>query len=140
MLKTLSRILEQTGNFDIVGSATNGSQALRCAAMLSPQLVLMDAHMPRLNGIQVTRYIKQLEHPPVVIIVTSDDSPGTKAIAEDAGADAFVIKQTDLRHRLIIALQRLFGADSATRAKITNPAIETGSPAKKTSKSILCSP
>ena len=44
--------------------------------MVSPELVLMDVHMPRLNGIQATRYIKQREHPPAIIIVTSDDRSG----------------------------------------------------------------
>ena len=113
MLKTLSQILEQAGKFDLVGSATDGAQALRYVSMLSPELVLMDAHMPRLNGIQATRCIKQSKHPPVVIIVSSDDSPVTKAAAEAAGADGFVLKQDNLRHDLIFELQDLFRTKGA---------------------------
>src|ERR1051326_2461407 len=115
MLKTLSQILEGVGNFDLVATATNGSQALRYVAMLSPELVVMDVHMPRLNGIQATRYIKQREHPPVVIIMTSDNSSLVKATAEDAGADAFVSKESNLRQQLIGALQNLFGTSGERR-------------------------
>jgi len=116
MLKTLSQILERAGNFDLVGTATNGGQALRYVSMLSPELVLMDVHMPRLDAIQATRYIKQGEHPPVVILISSDDSSVTRSLAEEARADALVSKQRNLRHRLIGALQDLFGPACARRA------------------------
>jgi CheY-like chemotaxis protein len=75
----------------------------------------MDLHMPGLNGIQVTRHIKRREHPPVVIIITSDDSPATKEMAEKAGADGFVIKDRNLRPRLIHALRDVFGPSGARR-------------------------
>src|SRR5258705_14018888 len=75
MLKTLAQILKQMANFDLVGTATNGCQALRQVSALSPDLVLMDIHLSCLNGIQATehikhRYFKQREHPPVVLIIT----------------------------------------------------------------------
>lgn len=116
MLKTLSQILKRVGNFDLVGTATDGSQALRYVSMLSPELVLMDVHMPRFNGIQATRCIKEREHPPVVIIITSDDSSAAKEMAEEAGADGFVIKDGNLRPRLIDALQDVFGPGCVRRA------------------------
>src|ERR1017187_2043615 len=82
MLKVVAEVLEQAGNFNLIGSATNGCQALRYVLMLSPELVLIDAHLPLLDGIQATRYIKHHQHPPTVIIITSDDSPALKAAAE----------------------------------------------------------
>ena len=115
MLKILAQILEQAGNFDLVGSATDGYQALRYMSELSPDLVLMDFHMPQLNGIQATNYIKHRECPPRVIIVTSDDSAVTKSMAEKAGADGLVVKQGDLRLRLMGALQKLFGPGGLRR-------------------------
>ena len=115
MVKVLAQILEVAGNFDLVGTATDGCQGLRYVSLLSPELVLMDIHMPRLNGIQATRCIKQRQHPPVVIITTSDDSSMAKATAEAAGADAFVCKEGNLRHQLMDALQKLFGSNAARR-------------------------
>jgi DNA-binding NarL/FixJ family response regulator len=117
MLKILAQILEEAGNFDLVGATCEGCQAPRYVSTLSPELVLMDLHMPYFNGLQATRDIKQREQPPVIIIVTSDDSPVAKAKAEQVGADGFVIKQGDLRHRLLSILQDLFGPNGARRAK-----------------------
>ena len=115
MLKALAQILEEAGNFDLVGSATDGYQALRHVSELSPDLVVMDFHMPQLNGIQATDYIKHRESPPRVIIVTSDDSAVTKSMAEKAGADGLVLKQEDLRPRLMGTLQKLFGPGGSRR-------------------------
>jgi DNA-binding NarL/FixJ family response regulator len=137
MLKVLVQILEEVGNFDLVATATNGRQALSYMSLLSPDLVLIDVHMPGLNGIQATRDIKQREHAPVVVIVTSDDSPVTKATAEKAGADGFVIKEANLRHRLIGALQDLFGPNGARCAKIRNTLNGTRRPPNKTSEKSL---
>jgi len=118
MLKTLSQIVEAAGDFDLVGTATNGCQALRYVSMFSPALVLMDIHMPGLNGIQVTRSIKQSGHPPVVILTSSDDSAVTKTTAEQAGADAFVSKEGNLRYQLMGALQNLFGPRGEKREAV----------------------
>ena len=120
MLKILAQILKQAANFDLVGTATNGCQALRQVAALSPDLVLMDVHLPCLNGIQATQYIKQCEHPPVVVIITSDTLPVTKAMAEKAGADGFLSKEEDLQHRLMNVLENLFGPSAATRSAVTD--------------------
>jgi len=114
MLKILAQALEAAGAFDLIGSATDGLKALRYVSMLSPDLVVMDLHMPGLNGIQVTRHIKRGEHPPVVIIVSSDDTSAAKATAEQAGADGFVSKSSNLRRRIIGTLQHLYGLSGAT--------------------------
>ena len=112
MLKILAQTVEAAGKFELIGSAADGRQALRYVSMLMPDLVVMDLHMPGLNGIQLTRYIKGSEHPPVVIIVSSDDS--SKTTAELAGADAFVSKGGNLQRRVMGTLHKLFGAGSAT--------------------------
>jgi DNA-binding NarL/FixJ family response regulator len=119
MLKILAQILKHAPNFDLVGTATNGCQALRQVSALSPDLVLMDVHMPRLNGLQATQYIKQREHPATVVIISSDTSPVTKAMADKAGADGFLGKERDLRRRLLGALEDLFGPGGTSRAAAT---------------------
>ena len=116
MLKALSRILAEAGNFDLVGTATDGWQAVRYVSALSPELVLMDFHLPHLNGVEATRCIKTRPHPPVVIIVTADDSSSAKSMAEKAGADAFVSKAGDLSLQLTRTLQNRFGLSGAGRA------------------------
>jgi DNA-binding NarL/FixJ family response regulator len=75
----------------------------------------MDLHLPRLNGIQATRYIKQREQPPAVIIITSDDSSLAKSMAETAGADGFIVKTDNLGLRLTRTLKSFFGPNGARR-------------------------
>ena len=120
MLKLLAQILKQMTNFDLVGTATSGGQALRQVSALSPDLVLMDVHLPGLNGIQATQYIKQREHPPVVVIISSDARPITSEMTQKAGADGFLNKEEDLPHRLMSVLEGIFGPSVATRSAVTD--------------------
>lgn len=114
MLKLLARTIEKAGRFELIGSATDGCQAVRYVSALSPDLVLMDLHLPHLNGIQATQLIKEREHPPVVIIITSNHSCIARSMAEEAGADDFLVKSATLNVRLTRTLQDLFGASDAS--------------------------
>lgn len=120
MLKILAQILEDLGDFDLIGTAPDGCRALHYVTALSPELVLMDVHLPHLNGIQATQYIKQFQHPPVVIIISSDDSPSSMELANKAGADGFIVKGGNLRHRLTRVLQDLGGAIYANRERASS--------------------
>ena len=115
MLKTLAQILEIEGNFLLVGTATDGCQAIRQALAMEPELVLMDYRMPHVNGIEATRRIKLSENPPLIIIVTSEDTPSRKALAKAAGADGFVKQGGDLHDQLRLVFQELFGEITSSR-------------------------
>ena len=94
----------------VLGSATDGYQALRQTLALDPDLVLMGFHLSHMNGAQVTSYIKQFRNPPLVFMVTSDDSSSTRAMSQAAGADAFIVKSGDFHARLKVKLQEWFGS------------------------------
>ena len=53
------RILEAQSDMEIVGEASNGREALEQAALLTPDVVVMDVAMPELNGIEATRRMKE---------------------------------------------------------------------------------
>jgi len=110
ILKILSQILGAEDRFTVVGSATDGCQALRQTLALNPELVLMGFHLSQMNGAQVTSYIKHFKSPPVVFMVTSDDSSSTRAMSRAAGADAFIVKSGDLHAQLKVKLQEWFGS------------------------------
>ena len=69
----------------------------------------MDLHLPHLNGAEVTRCLKQFDNPPVVFMVTSDDSPDSRALCAAVGADAFLTKSGTLPCQLKSKLQEWFG-------------------------------
>jgi len=106
-LKVLARILVQEGNFALIGTATDGRQALNQIYARQPELVLMDYRMPVLDGIEATRLAKQIKNPPRVIIVTSDNTPRCAELAKAAGADGLVDKGGDLRGQLRMLFQTL---------------------------------
>ena len=112
MMALLSRILSRNERIAVAGSATDGWKALCYASSLEPDLVLMDLHMPGLDGAEVTRQLKQRLNPPTVFVLTSDDRPESRARCLAAGADAFLVKGTGLASQLQAAIQLFFPSTS----------------------------
>jgi len=86
----LRALLTIRPEIEVVGEATNGQDAVRLVAECRPDIVLMDLHMPVLDGIQATQLIKQ-QWPAVTIVVLTMYAV-EKSAALAAGADAFLIK------------------------------------------------
>lgn len=74
----------------VVGEAANGQEALQQVAERQPDVVLMDIHMPVLDGVEATRLVKQQWPAVTVIVLTVYVSEQRPALL--AGADAFLIK------------------------------------------------
>ncbi len=85
-----ARGLLQAGEFDVVGEAVDGTEALRLAEELRPDVVLLDVHMPDLDGFEVARRLAELEAPPLVVLTSSRDDYG--ALVPASAAHAFVRK------------------------------------------------
>jgi len=111
LIALLARIVSKDKRVAIVGSATDGPKALCNASTLEPDLVITDLHMPGLDGAEVTRRLKQCPNPPIVFIVTSDDTPEARARCMAAGADAFLVKAANLVPQLLAAIQESFFDD-----------------------------
>ena len=91
-LELAAQHLAADPTIEVVGSAMSGREALEQVSNLSPDVVLVDLAMPGMNGLELTRRLKALPHPPCVIIVTLYDEPEYRAAALAAQADAFVAK------------------------------------------------
>ncbi len=101
----LRALLATWPEFEVVGEAANGVEALRLVAEQHPTTVLMDLNMPLMDGAQATRLIKRQWPSVAVIIITLNTSSQTTALA--AGADAFVTKG-DAPEHLLAALRMGF--------------------------------
>ncbi len=69
----LRTLLELQPDFEVVGEASQGEEALRMAVNLSPQVILMDLRMPVMDGVTATRRIKDSLPQCKVIVLTTFD-------------------------------------------------------------------
>jgi two-component system invasion response regulator UvrY len=91
-MRTSLRNLLQDEGIVVVGEAADGEEGVATARALSPDVVLMDLRMPRLNGIQATVEIKRLLPTTQVVIFTAYDDPGIQRNAAEVGAHAYLVK------------------------------------------------
>ena len=92
MREGLARLLGQETDFEIVGQASDGQEAVELAGELLPDVILMDVSMPRVNGLDATRVIHR-QHPDISIIGLSlyQEEERAKAML-DAGAAVYLTK------------------------------------------------
>ena len=93
LLRTGFRLILQTEpDLEVVGEAADGEVALAQVAALQPDVVLMDIRMPRMDGIEATRQLSRLEHPPSVLVLTTYDLDEHVVESLRAGASGFLLK------------------------------------------------
>jgi len=69
-----ARALLEAEGFDVIGEAADGAQALRAVVELQPEIVLLDIHLPGLDGIEVAQQLAEGPDPPTVVLVSSRDA------------------------------------------------------------------
>jgi DNA-binding NarL/FixJ family response regulator len=89
----LRRILEEKG-MDVVGEAEDGRRGLEMAKELAPDVVVMDISMPKLGGIEATRRVRKEVPGAKVIILTIHFDENYIFKTLDAGASAYLVKET----------------------------------------------
>jgi DNA-binding NarL/FixJ family response regulator len=108
-LRSLCDFLDFAGGFEIVGTASDGLNAMQLASAHKPDLVLLDLSMPRVNGLEAALQIR-LSSPDLRVIIFSElYGLGLAEECRRHGADAFVHK-SNLAERLVPEIQRLFAS------------------------------
>jgi CheY-like chemotaxis protein len=86
-LASLRELIEAQRELSVVAMATNGLSAIELVDELAPDAVVLDLHMPLLDGVTTTARLRR-DHPHLCLIaLTGDDAPALHAAAKESGAD-----------------------------------------------------
>lgn len=91
--ESLMTVLAQDERLEVVGIAENGKEAVRLAAELQPDVILMDLKMPVMDGLEAIRRIRESRLPVQILLLTGTDTPVGEEAATAAGATAFLRKE-----------------------------------------------
>ena len=95
-------LLATQADFDVVGTAADGAEAVRLCSSSPPDVVLMDVRMPVMDGIAATRHLTSLADAPRILMLTTFDLDEYVYDALAAGASGFLLKD--------VTAERLFDA------------------------------
>ena len=85
-------LLENDKDFEVVGEASDGEEAVEIVSKLKPDVVLMDIVMPKLNGVEATKRIKQISPVTNILILTAYDDTAYILGLLEAGACGYLLK------------------------------------------------
>jgi NarL family two-component system response regulator LiaR len=104
-------LLEQEEDIEVVAEAGDGEEAIKCVSDLTPDVVLMDIVMPKLNGIEATKQIKQVSPTTAVLILTAYDDDRYVIGLLQAGAAGYLLKSAS-GNQIIEAIRSVATGDS----------------------------
>jgi len=93
--KGLKQLVDLCPDIEIIGEANNGVQGLRMVEELRPGLVVLDLNMPGMSGLDALDGLKRLNPAPKVMILTVSDAEEDVIASIRAGADGYILKDTD---------------------------------------------
>jgi two-component system nitrate/nitrite response regulator NarL len=91
-LESLSELIDRQPDLGVVGLAENGLEAIEQADELDPDAVVIDLHMPLVDGVTAVAHLRH-HHPALCLIaLTGDDAPKLHQAVKEAGADGVLLK------------------------------------------------
>ncbi len=122
----LATLLGLEDDIEVVGEAADGDEALKVAAATLPDVALLDIEMPGKDGIETAAALKRAQPDCRVVILTTFGRPGYLRRAMEAGASAFLVKDSPARElasaiRRVLAGERVIDPDLAAAALSAGP-------------------
>ena len=123
----LRAMLNAEPNHKVIAEAADGPTALRLAAELSPDVLLLDVSMPGMTGIEVTRQLKKTRPETRVLILTLHEDEGLLQQAIQAGASGYIVKRA-VETELMCAIQAVHRGDIYIHPTMTRALFKDVSP------------
>ena len=111
-------LLERQDSMTVIGEAASGQEALAQIGELIPDIVLMDINMPGMNGLEATRYIKELYPQVKILILTQHDSQEYISPLLQAGASGYVLKRSGGRE-VVNAIRQVYDEGAFLEPSVT---------------------
>jgi DNA-binding NarL/FixJ family response regulator len=115
----LSGMFAADPNFEVLGQAADGAEAVRLAQSLKPDVILMDLRMPGMDGLAAIQELARLRVPAKVLVLTTFDTDNYVLPAIEAGATGYLLKDAP-RAELLRAVQA-----AAAGQSVLSPAVAT---------------
>lgn len=118
----LQLMLGGQADIEVVGEAADGRQGVALVGEVEPDVVLMDVRMPVMDGVAATRVLCESPRPPRIIVLTTFDADEYVLGAISAGADGFLLKDTEPAE-IVEAIRRVATGEPILSPKATETLI-----------------
>ena len=123
MRQGLNSMLEQSEEFEVVGQAKDGAEAVQAASELLPDVVVMDVRMPNMSGVEACREIMESQPDTRVVMLTASTEEDAVIEAVAAGATCYLQKVSG-RDELLSTLRHVAGGNLRLPADVVRRAFE----------------
>ena len=113
--------------FEVVGEASDGAEAVRLARQLDVDVILMDLRMPGLGGVGAITRLRELRHPARVLILTTYDTDRDVLPAIEAGATGYLLKDAP-RDELIRAVRAAHAGEAVLAPSVARTLMSLAGP------------
>lgn len=113
----LSAMLQNSVEVEFIHEVSDGSEAVRRAEELQPDLILLDIGLPKLNGIEAARQIRELSPASKILFVSQGSSADVVQAAFSTGGEGYVVK-TDVRRELLTAVNAVLRGERVVSSTV----------------------
>jgi two-component system, NarL family, nitrate/nitrite response regulator NarL len=116
-------LLQEMREFEVVGEAGNGKDAMNLISKAAPDLILLDVNMPVMNGVETVAAIRQTGNTPRILMLTISKHEEDLFGAINAGADGYLLKNAE-PDELRKAILQVFEGKSVLSPEVTRPLLK----------------